>query len=304
MARERRNRVPGTERLQVKIRGFRIELGEIEARLAEQAGVQEAVVIAREDPTGDKRLVAYYTRAEGQEEISATGLRAHLSASLPEYMVPAAYVLLESLPLTNNGKLDRKALPTPEANAYAVRAYKAPAGEIEEQLAKIWAEVLCVDRVGRRDNFFALGGHSLMAARMLSQVKDMTGRPMPLSALFRNGSVESLAQLIQQESHRDQDPVVMEIQHGESSRLPFFAIVPPGEESLGYAMLARHMGPKQTVYDSAVTLRSSMARGLIRRKNFRLSRGNILQRSARCCLTAHTVWAACATEPISPSRLF
>jgi amino acid adenylation domain-containing protein len=233
---------------QVKIRGFRIELGEIEARLAEQFGVQEAVVIAREDGTGDKRLVAYYTPADGGEEISAEKLRALLSASLPEYMVPAAYVRLESLPLTTNGKLDRKALPAPEADAYGVRAYEAPAGEMEEKLAKIWAEVLRVERVGRRDNFFALGGHSLMAARMLSQVKEMVGRQIPLSALFRNASVDLLAQFIQRESQGDKDPVVMEIQHGDGSLLPFFAIVPPGEESLGYAMLARHMGPSQTVY--------------------------------------------------------
>ena len=233
---------------QVKIRGFRIELGEIEARLAEHAAVQEAVVIAREDSTGDKRLVAYYTAADCEEEISAEGLRVHLSAALPEYMVPAAYVRLESLPLTTNGKLDRKALPVPEADAYGINAYEAPEGEIEEKLAKVWAEVLGVERVGRRDNFFALGGHSLMAARMLSQVKERTGRQIPLSALFRSATVESLAQLIQQQSLTDKDPVVMEIQHGEVNSLPFFAIVPPGEESLGYAMLARHMGPKQTVY--------------------------------------------------------
>jgi amino acid adenylation domain-containing protein len=231
---------------QVKIRGFRIELGEIEARLADGTGVREAVVIVREDTPGDRRLVAYYTGS--QKEVSAEGLRAHLSARLPEYMVPAAYVRLETLPLTTNGKLDREALPPPDAEAYGVSGYEPPAGEIEDTLAKIWAEMLKVERVGRHDNFFALGGHSLLAGRLLSQIHQMTGRQIPLSAMFRGATVESLAQMVQQGTEPENDPVVMEIQPGSNQRLPFFAIVPPGEESLGYAMLARHMGPNQTVY--------------------------------------------------------
>ena len=125
----------GRNDLQVKIRGYRIELGEIEAVLAQHAAVRDAVVVAREDPGGDKRLVAYYTCAEaGEQNERAWGaeqLRAHILAKLPEYMVPAAYVRLESLPLTPNGKLDRKALPAPEADAYVVRGYEAPEGEIE-----------------------------------------------------------------------------------------------------------------------------------------------------------------------------
>jgi thioesterase domain-containing protein len=108
--------------------------------------------------------------------------------------------------------------------------------------------MLKVERVGRRDNFFALGGHSLLAGRLLSQINKMTGRQIPLSALFRGATVESLAQLVQRETEVENDPVIMEIQPGNSGRLPFFAIVPPGEESLGYAMLARHMGRNQTVY--------------------------------------------------------
>src|SRR6202021_2450935 len=108
------------------IRGFRIELGEIEARLCGHEGVREAVVIAREDEAGDKRLVAYYTPGGGEFRVGAEELGAHVAASLPEYMVPAAYVALESLPLTPNGKLDRKALPAPEDDAYAVRGYEAP----------------------------------------------------------------------------------------------------------------------------------------------------------------------------------
>jgi acyl-CoA synthetase (AMP-forming)/AMP-acid ligase II len=160
---------------QVKIRGFRIELGEIEARLAEHPEVREAVVLAREDTLGEKRLVAYYTASGmGKAEAASVGaerLRAHLSAVLPDYMVPAAYVRMERLPLTPNGKLDRKALPAPEQEAYAVRGYEAPVGEIETKLAAVWAEVLKLEKVGRHDNFFDLGGHSLLAVRVVSRLQ-------------------------------------------------------------------------------------------------------------------------------------
>src|SRR5205823_2413743 len=130
----------GRNDFQVKIRGFRIELGEIEARLLEHPAVREAVVLAREDAPGEKRLVAYYTGEAAEVE----GLRAHLSAKLPEYMVPAAYVRLDGLPLTPNGKLDRAALPAPDGEAYAQQAYEAPQGPVEEALAAIWSELLGV----------------------------------------------------------------------------------------------------------------------------------------------------------------
>ncbi|HEX8431133.1 MAG TPA: amino acid adenylation domain-containing protein, partial [Longimicrobium sp.] len=149
---------------QVKIRGFRIELGEIQARLAEHEGVRDAVVLAREDAPGDRRLVAWYVAADGVEP---EALRARLAAKLPEYMVPAAYVRVDRLPLTPNGKLDTRALPAPEGGAYAARPYEAPNGETETLLAAIWAELLGVERVGRLDNFFELGGHSLLAVTLI-----------------------------------------------------------------------------------------------------------------------------------------
>jgi amino acid adenylation domain-containing protein len=155
---------------QVKIRGFRIELGEIEARLAEHAAVRDAVVLAREDAPGEKRLVAYLV-SEG--EIGAEALRTHLLERLPDYMVPAAYVQLERLPLTPNGKVDHKALPAPEGDAYARSGYEAPLGLVEETLAGIWAELLGVERVGRWDDFFQLGGHSLMAVTLIERMRRM-----------------------------------------------------------------------------------------------------------------------------------
>ena len=155
---------------QVKIRGFRIELGEIEARLLEYPGVLEAVVVAREDATGDKRLAAYYVAA-ADARITAEELRNHLSSRLPDYMTPAAYMQLEALPLTTNGKLDRKALPAPDVTAYGSRDYAPPEGPVEEAIAQIWAEVLGLDRVGRHDNFFELGGHSLLAIRVLELMR-------------------------------------------------------------------------------------------------------------------------------------
>ena len=176
---------------QVKVRGYRIELGEIETRLREAAGVGEVVVMAREDQPGDKRLVAYYT-GEAEPE----GLRAQARGGLPEYMVPAAYVRLEALPLTANGKLDRKALPAPEGEAYGRREYEAPRGDIEERLAGIWGELLGVERVGRNDNFFELGGHSLLAVQLLSKVKHELAVAIGLQELFGHPTIAALADCI------------------------------------------------------------------------------------------------------------
>ncbi|KAF9944038.1 hypothetical protein BGZ72_002881, partial [Mortierella alpina] len=151
-----------------KIRGFRIELGEIEARLVEHELVKEAVVLALGEG-GDKRLVAYVA-ADYHENLAHT-LREYLATTMPEYMVPAAFVRLDILPVTNNGKVNRRALPKPDSSAFAAQGYEEPRGEVETALATIWAQLLKMERVGRNDNFFMLGGHSLLAVQMIEQLR-------------------------------------------------------------------------------------------------------------------------------------
>jgi amino acid adenylation domain-containing protein len=179
---------------QVKIRGYRIELGEIEALLAEHPQVKEAAVVAHADVAGQKRLVAYVTRRDSTE-VGVEELRAHLKAMLPEYMVPSAYVTLERLPLTPSGKLDRGALPAPQPGAYE-RQYEAPQGEVEAALAEIWGQVLHVERVHRHDNFFDLGGHSLMATQVISRIRQGLQVELPLKDLFESPTIAGLAGLV------------------------------------------------------------------------------------------------------------
>jgi acyl-CoA synthetase (AMP-forming)/AMP-acid ligase II/acyl carrier protein len=183
----------GRNDFQVKLRGFRIELGEIEARLRDHPLVRDAVVVAREDSAGDRRLAAYYV---AETEIPVEELRAHLAASLPDYMVPAAHVRLDALPLTPNGKLDRKALPAPQGDACAARGYEAPIGETETELARIWSEVLAVQHVGRSDNFFDLGGHSLLALMLIQKIRVEMKVEISLFEVFAAPRLASLAELI------------------------------------------------------------------------------------------------------------
>jgi amino acid adenylation domain-containing protein len=179
---------------QVKIRGFRIELGEIEERLNRHPAVREAVAVAMDDASGGKRLVAYYTLVANEARVDANELRTHLSAALPEYMTPAAWVKLDSMPLTANGKVDRKALPAPvieEAGEEDART------AVEEIIAGIWAEVLKLERVGIRSNFFELGGHSLLATRVISRVRGALGVEVELRAMFENPTVAGLAMAVE-----------------------------------------------------------------------------------------------------------
>jgi amino acid adenylation domain-containing protein len=181
---------------QVKIRGFRIELGEIEAQIARDPRVKAALVVAREDVPGETRLVAYITQRD-RDTLSVNDLRAHLMTVLPEYMVPSAFVRLESFPLTPNGKLDRRALPAPNGRAYATREYEAPIGVVENALAQIWSELLRVERIGRRDNFFELGGHSLTDLKLVARIAQELDVELQVQAVFQHPTVQQMARLIE-----------------------------------------------------------------------------------------------------------
>ena len=177
---------------QVKIRGFRIELGEVEAQLLSQPEVREAVVVAQAGP-GGARLVGYVSAQAGQA-IETGALRERLGQALPDYMVPSVLVVLEALPLNANGKVDRKALPEPGYESG--RAYEAPQGEVEEALARIWSEVLGVERVGRHDNFFDVGGHSLQLIRVHSMLKERLRTSLSVMDLFKHPTIDALVERI------------------------------------------------------------------------------------------------------------
>lgn len=183
---------------QVKIRGYRIELGEIETVLKQHAAVQEAVVIAREDILGDKRLVAYVVPSRGQT-LTSGDLRSSVMAHLPNYMVPSAFVLLESLPLSSHGKLDRRALPAPESTGRELdETFVAPTLAVHQQLAQIWEELLDIRPIGIRDNFFELGGHSLLAVRLVDQIEQFWGKRISATTLLAGPTIEQLADVLVQ----------------------------------------------------------------------------------------------------------
>jgi amino acid adenylation domain-containing protein len=195
---------------QVKIRGFRIELGEIEAVLNQQDTVQEVVVIVREDILGDKRLVAYIV-AKPQSVPSSTELRRFLQKQLPDYMVPSAFVVLEALPLTPNGKIDRQALPQPEGQRAALEtAYIAPRGDIEQKIATILKTVLQIDQIGVHDNFFDLGGNSLLLVQVQEKLVNALNRDVPVVALFQYPTINALAHYLELSSTETRDKAVFQ----------------------------------------------------------------------------------------------
>jgi amino acid adenylation domain-containing protein len=184
---------------QVKIRGFRIELGEIEAVLRQHAGVREAVVLAREDTPGNKRLVAYVLLREQQEDAElTTQLRNYLKARLPEHMLPSAFVVLDEFPLTPSGKLDRRALPEPlETRPALGETYLTPRTPVEETLTSIWEGILQISGIGVNDNFFELGGHSLLGTQVISRIRKAFGIELPLRTIFEKPSISEMAESIE-----------------------------------------------------------------------------------------------------------
>jgi amino acid adenylation domain-containing protein len=206
---------------QVKIRGYRIELGEIENVLGAHAGVRECVVAASEDDSGEKRLVAYVVK-DGEREPSEGELRSYLKERLPEYMAPAWFVRLEEMPLTPNGKVDRRALPSPNMKrAEEVDGYLTPRTAVEEIVTGIFEEALKLDRVGRRDNFFDLGGHSLLATQVVSRVRKMSGVEIGVRSVFEKPTAEGLASRIEEAlraGKKDEAPPLVRV--SREQRLP------------------------------------------------------------------------------------
>ncbi len=256
----------GRTDFQVKVRGFRIEPGEVEAALREHRGVRDAVVVAREDGPGGRRLVAYVVPAEGAP--SGAELGEHVKRRLPAHMVPAAFVTLNALPLNANGKVDRRALPAPERGAEA--EYVAPGTQVEEILSGIWAEVLGAERVGVRADFFDLGGHSLLAMQVVSRVRRTLGVEVPLRAIFESPTVAGLAgrvEALQGAAHTLSAPPIERVPRDALCALP-----------LSFAQqrlwLVDRMEPESPAYNMpfALRLRGVLDAGALRRSLDALAR--------------------------------
>ncbi|MFH9810491.1 amino acid adenylation domain-containing protein [Streptomyces olivaceus] len=229
---------------QVKLRGLRIEPGEIEAILAASPGVAQAAVVAREDRPGDKRLVAYLVPAPGGAP-EAARLAGRLRRELPDYMVPSAFVVLDALPLTANGKLDRAALPAPEYGATG--AGRGPRTPREQLLCDLFAEALGREQVHIDDNFFDLGGHSLLAARLASRVRETLGLELGLRMLFEAPTVAGLSERLVMDDPADALDVVLPLR-STGTGTPLFCVHPGGGISWSYSGLLNHIGPQHPVY--------------------------------------------------------
>ena len=235
---------------QVKIRGFRIELGEIEAVLSQHPEVAQCVVIPREDEPGDKRLVAYVIPAD-REAPKSNEFRAFLKQSLPEYMIPAAFMQLESFPLTPNGKINRRVLPKPErADISSTTTYLAPRSQQEEALAQIWRHVLKLEQVGVNDNFFDLGGHSLLALRLFTEIEKAFGQNLPLATLFQAPTIKELAALLDLSSEAPSMPTdcaLIPLQP-KGVKPPLFMAPPAGATVVNLGKLVRLLKSDQPAY--------------------------------------------------------
>ncbi|MEW6731714.1 MAG: amino acid adenylation domain-containing protein, partial [Acidobacteriota bacterium] len=248
---------------QVKIRGYRIELGEIEARLNKHTLIKESVVVPWEDRSGDSRLIAYlvfnhhYADVDQGEsgsstkeylEVTKESLRTYLAAGLPDYMVPSDYIILEALPLTLNGKLDRRALPKPELSLVKIeKTFIAPRDILELQLQQLWEEIVNVSPIGIKDNFFYLGGHSLSALRLIAQIRKRFGQQLPLATLFEGPTIEQQAILLRQQAILLPWSPLVELQPA-GSKPPFFCVHPAGGTVFCYNSLVNYLGHDQPFY--------------------------------------------------------
>ena len=230
---------------QVKLRGFRIELGEIEVALTSHPQVQQAVVMVREDISGSQLLVGYVVSED--KLLSRAELFSCLQDKLPLYMVPSAFVILEALPLTPNGKIDRKALSAKEAELMHEEKFLLPRDSLESQLAKIWSEILNIQLIGIRNNFFKLGGNSLVAIRLMAKIEQSFGKNLPLASLFQNQTIEQLAVLLRQSTDSFSWSSLVPIQIS-GSKLPFFCIPGAGGNVVYLSDLVRYLASDQPFY--------------------------------------------------------
>ncbi|NER51477.1 MAG: amino acid adenylation domain-containing protein, partial [Symploca sp. SIO1A3] len=232
---------------QVKIRGFRIEIGEIETTLSQHATVKEAVVLAREDQPGNKRLVAYIVPETASTQDIVPQLKQYLKEKLAEYMVPSAFVVLSALPLTPSGKVNRRALPAPDISSFSQSDnFVAPRDRLEEKLAQMWSEILNINPVGVKSNFFDLGGHSLLAVNLMAKIQQHFGKQLPLSTLLTNPTIEDLGHLLRGDSQVSSSSLVPLQTQG--NKQPFFCVHPAGGHVFYYQGLSHYLGGNQPFY--------------------------------------------------------
>ena len=233
---------------QVKIRGFRVELGEIETVLNEHPAVRECALKPWDDRAGGRQLAAYFVPGSAPPP-PPEELRAHLRRKLPQYMIPAAFVPLERLPLDRNGKVNRHALPVPEWQPAALaKAFVAPRNELEAQIAAIWQDVLGIERIGVEDNFFDLGGHSLLAVRLVARIEKILGREIPVAAIFHSTTPAQLAGALRDERPAASTSSIVAIQPAGSKPPLFFVHGVGGGMFWGYTNLSHYLGPEQPVF--------------------------------------------------------
>lgn len=234
---------------QIKIRGHRIEVAEVREAILSHSAVKEAALLVREDAPGDRRLVAYITLKEPLASPEES-VRLHVAAKLPANMVPAAFVVLDRLPVNANGKVDRKALPPPSSRPEMKSGYTAPRTELERMLSRVWCELLGIDRVGVDDNFFDLGGHSLMAARLVAQIEKETGQNIPVATLFAAPTVAALAAKLQDRTYVGAWAPLVELRApaGKTAAPPFFCIHSLGANLVSFHKLATLLRPDRAIY--------------------------------------------------------
>lgn len=233
---------------QVKVRGFRIELGEIEAALLQHSDVEEAVVLAKEEQKGDARLVAYVV-ADPERQPTVSDLKQYLREKLPRYMEPGAILILERMPLTVNGKVDRAGLESLESrNGSRDSVYEAPRDDLEQALAVIWAEQLGIEQVGIHDNFFEIGGHSLLAIQLLSKIWKRMGENLPVQALFQAPTIAELADILRKRPEARSAPSTLVPLQTEGTLPPLYWIRPMGGQVVAYQHLVDALGRDQPAY--------------------------------------------------------